>query len=132
MYVYIMEIKGERYVKIGVAENPENRLRQLQTGIPFELGILVKFTYPDRDAAFRAEKHLHQVFCRFGMVREWFEREKELDLFIRTSQRQEAYNRVAPKIIKFATRSRAWGTRAFMRWSRDIDRRLKHGNADAR
>jgi len=63
-------------VKIGVARNPEERLKQHQTGSPFPLRIIktIKRVSP------KYESELHKRFSSFRLHGEWFS-ETILDLF---------------------------------------------------
>ena len=56
--VYVIT-DGSGYVKIGVAKNVEERMRQLQTGNPHELKIIKTF---DVDDDLKAESMLHRHF----------------------------------------------------------------------
>lgn len=60
-------IKSKSFVKIGVASDPNVRLKELQTGNPFKLKIAA--TIPGH---FVTEKELHSVFDRFRLEGEWF------------------------------------------------------------
>lgn len=57
-------------VKIGIADDPEDRLGQLQTGCPFELRL--RQTKTPRDAE-KVERYLHQRFKKYHMRGEWFD-----------------------------------------------------------
>jgi predicted GIY-YIG superfamily endonuclease len=54
-YVYFIQ-KGYGSVKIGVADNPEQRLRSLQTGNHGELHLIAKLPCSSRSAAFEMER----------------------------------------------------------------------------
>lgn len=60
-------IKAKKCVKIGVAADPNARLKELQTGNPFKLKIAA--TIPGH---FATEKELHRIFERFRLKGEWF------------------------------------------------------------
>lgn len=61
-------IKGKKFVKIGVAANPESRLKDIQTGNPFPLKIVATIS-----GHFATEKELHTIFERFRVEGEWFQ-----------------------------------------------------------
>lgn len=66
-YVYLIGDEAGR-VKIGLAIDPQKRLRQLQTGSSSKLRILA--TLPgDRED----EQHLHKMFRAERRQGEWFE-----------------------------------------------------------
>jgi hypothetical protein len=69
-YVYIIG-DGKNY-KIGIAKNPQNRLRQLQTGHALKLKIIRTFCLPSRDAVKTAEAKIHQDLRRYRLTGEWF------------------------------------------------------------
>lgn len=70
-YVYILNIYGTDYYKIGITRNPnvQCRISQIQTGNPFEV-IPVDVR---RLANYReAETYLHTVFSNYKVRGEWF------------------------------------------------------------
>jgi len=73
-YVYIIKCcNGKNYpIKIGVADNPEKRLSELQTGSPYGLALISKFEMPSREAAYNLECWLHKRFKSARMSGEWF------------------------------------------------------------
>lgn len=70
-YVYIMKtvIGKKEYYKIGVAKNPEKRLKAIQTGCPVEV---VLEHYEMRDEAYKTETYLHMIFHKYKTHGEWF------------------------------------------------------------
>ena len=56
-------------VKIGISDNPEERLKQMQTGNPSELKILKTYHSDDAEAT---EKALHRIFDDARIQGEWF------------------------------------------------------------
>lgn len=73
-YVYIIKCNnGKNYpIKIGVADNPEKRMSELQTGSPYGLTLLSKIEMPSRQAAYDLECWLHKRFKSAQMNGEWF------------------------------------------------------------
>lgn len=61
-YVYLFEAVGTEWVKVGVAKNPFERLRVLQTGCPYTLRMLVCFWSPD---PYRTEQDMHEVMADY-------------------------------------------------------------------
>jgi alanine racemase len=72
VYVIAVDGAGERGpVKIGTSQNPEKRLRELQTASPYRLILMHQFAFPSRDIARTVEKSFHQVLARYNSVGEW-------------------------------------------------------------
>lgn len=61
-------------IKIGIANNPENRLKTLQTAHHERLRILAT-----REGGFKQEYAYHQRFARKRLAGEWFERCPEIE-----------------------------------------------------
>ncbi|WP_435059538.1 GIY-YIG nuclease family protein [Streptomyces sp. bgisy060] len=66
--VYVVGGEGLASVKIGTSTRPEQRISQLQTGLPITLTILA--TFPG-DA--RLERALHEHFAPYRTRGEWFD-----------------------------------------------------------
>jgi predicted GIY-YIG superfamily endonuclease len=66
-YIYVIS-DGDGY-KIGVAKNPERRLKQLQTGNQKKL-VLEFIDY--KNEPYKIEKSLHRSFHKFKTNGEWF------------------------------------------------------------
>ena len=62
--------KAGDYYKIGISDNPEERIKQLQTANPQVVELVVDF--PAIDAA-ECEKRLHEKFAKHRASGEWFE-----------------------------------------------------------
>jgi hypothetical protein len=60
-------IQSKQYVKIGFSDNPESRLKELQTGSPVKLKLLG--TMP---GCFQTESELHKIFSHKRTNGEWF------------------------------------------------------------
>lgn len=71
VYVYFIN-DGHGHTKIGVSYNPQNRLRQCQTGNPYELKIEKLEEYSSYEEAFKREKELHNKFKHYKLYGEWF------------------------------------------------------------
>ena len=73
-FVYVIGAEELDCFKIGVAENPERRLRGMQTGNPYELSILEIAGPMSKDDAFALEIRLIETFGEERVRRngEWF------------------------------------------------------------
>jgi len=69
-YVYLIHAGG--FLKIGVAKNPEARLKTMQTGNPYKLRIMALIPFESRLQAFGYEKELHGRFKAHHYTGEWF------------------------------------------------------------
>lgn len=79
--VYIIE-NELGFVKIGIAKDPEARLREIQIGTPFRVWVRDSRRVPD---ARRIERFLHDRFKKYHIRGEWFDiPEDELDFQIPT------------------------------------------------
>lgn len=72
-YVYMIQA-GYGGIKIGVSNNPEKRLKELQTSNHKPLHIVVKFPFKNTNDAYIFEKFLHERFAKYQMRGEWFKR----------------------------------------------------------
>ncbi|MGW7460945.1 GIY-YIG nuclease family protein [Streptomyces sp. NPDC054797] len=66
--VYVVGAEGLASVKIGTSVKPEQRLSQMQTGLPITLSILAVFP-----GGPRLERALHEHFAPYRMRGEWFD-----------------------------------------------------------
>lgn len=71
MYVYLLESAG--CYKIGIAENVEKRIRQLQTGNPHKITLKYSCQVKDREQALRIESRFHEILRRFNKSGEWYQ-----------------------------------------------------------
>ncbi len=76
-YIYFAEAVGQDRIKIGKADNPEDRLKQLQTGSPVELRLLGVIA----DKASR-ETDIHALFDQDRIQGEWFNASPDLRRYI--------------------------------------------------
>jgi len=70
--VYFIKAGYTQY-KIGVSENIEKRLIQLQTGNPNRIKVVHIQEYSDMMIARTIEKHLHRMLKEYRLNGEWFE-----------------------------------------------------------
>jgi hypothetical protein len=72
-YLYFIQ-RGCGSIKIGVSDDPQARLAQLQTGAEKQLRIIATFPMESREAAFAMEGDLHRKYDHLRMSGEWFKR----------------------------------------------------------
>jgi len=74
MYVYIIQSGTSKKspVKIGMSDDPEKRIKQLQTGNPQVLRIIISIKCNSRKHSFDLEKTLHRMLSRNNILNEWF------------------------------------------------------------
>lgn len=66
--IYVIGEEGTGYVKIGTADDPGSRLRELQCGNPRHLELLAAIP-----GTYGEERRLHRRFSRLRTVGEWFD-----------------------------------------------------------
>lgn len=81
-YVYFMQSEGGGPVKIGKADDPERRRRELQTGRPDTLIVLGTIRCRNDNAAYELENDLHKRFEHYHLNLEWFELGPELAVYL--------------------------------------------------
>jgi predicted GIY-YIG superfamily endonuclease len=69
-YIYIIQMKGTNYFKIGITNNLTKRLSTLQTGNPIKLYI-VRY-YEIYTNTKKIEKLLHNYLSEYHIHLEWF------------------------------------------------------------
>lgn len=67
-YVYFIRMGDDGPVKIGIAKDPQGRLRDLQVGCPFPLKLLATVS-----GGMEKEQRLHEELQEFRMEGEWFQ-----------------------------------------------------------
>lgn len=74
--LYLLFISELNVCKIGISENVENRIKQLQTGCPFKIDVVRSYSSP---ISSRIEKVLHRQFQtrkadenEHNLLGEWF------------------------------------------------------------
>ena len=70
MYVYAIRNKTTRRVKLGISQNPERRLKELQIGNDCELELVA---FRKAENRFKDEKALHRENAPFRVRSEWFD-----------------------------------------------------------
>lgn len=69
MYVYAIRNNTTGNIKLGISKNPENRLKQLQTGNDCELELIATSKAVNK---FSDEVFLHKKYKDFNIRGEWF------------------------------------------------------------
>ncbi|MCP5076829.1 MAG: GIY-YIG nuclease family protein [Psychromonas sp.] len=74
MYVYLIQSGTSRKapVKIGMSDNPEKRIKQLQTGNPEMLRLIMSIKCNSREHAYNLESTLHTLMAKKSIINEWF------------------------------------------------------------
>jgi hypothetical protein len=76
-YIYFIQEEFGGNIKIGVANDPEKRLANLQSANPKRLKIVGRF-----EAGKLAERLRHKMFGEFRLEGEWFSPEESLTSYI--------------------------------------------------
>ena len=71
MVVYFIQA-GETAIKIGITDNLNGRLSNLNTGNHEPLKLLFQHEVPSREKAEKIEKELHSYFVDYNIKGEWF------------------------------------------------------------
>ena len=77
-YLYAMQCK--EYVKFGVSKNPLARIKELQTGNPFEIKLLLRVEYEN---FYQIEKQIHEYFDTKRGLGEWFLIDYDIKSFVK-------------------------------------------------
>lgn len=70
VFVYVIACGDQ--VKVGISNNPANRLKELATGMPFRPVLFHKRAFETRADAREIEQQLHWKFRANKSHREWF------------------------------------------------------------
>jgi predicted XRE-type DNA-binding protein len=68
-FVYVIQCEGTHYYKIGSSFNPNERLKNMQTGIPFDLKLIFSV---EKEFANAVELMAHLEFGDHRVRAEWF------------------------------------------------------------
>lgn len=71
-YIYIVHAHGSGRVKIGIAQDAEHRLRELQVGSGTVLRLSRLYRAAHRDEAKRVERSVHLHLAKWRASGEWF------------------------------------------------------------
>lgn len=83
--VYFVECVGLDMVKIGIAQDPWDRIKTLQIANPLPLRLLA--VRPNGSKC--RESHLHKRFAAYHVRGEWFRLEGRLLAYIKRLQREQ-------------------------------------------
>lgn len=95
---YLYLITAGAYTKIGVAENPENRLKEISTGCPIKPEI--KLTKQLGKLCYLVERYLHIKFANKCTNGEWFELTKEDVEYIQNTNNEQLVKEAAVELTK--------------------------------
>lgn len=70
LYIFKGDWKDTSFIKVGVAKNPSQRLKQVQTGCPVTLKNI--FSSSKTQHAFKIESEIHSIFAKYKTQGEWF------------------------------------------------------------
>jgi hypothetical protein len=73
MFVYFLRAGNSGAIKIGMAENVEDRVVSLQTGNAFKLNVIALIPCDCRDQAQALEQSIHKFFAGQRIRGEWFQ-----------------------------------------------------------
>ena len=76
MYVYAIKNKDTGNIKLGISKNPEQRLKQLQTGCDGKLELVA---YRKADNGYRDELQLHNENNQYAIHGEWFTKDAKFN-----------------------------------------------------
>jgi len=68
-YIYLVKAGNTSFYKIGISDNPQKRLAEIQTGCPHKLKLL---SYGLSDDPHTLEKDFHKRYERYRAAGEWF------------------------------------------------------------
>jgi hypothetical protein len=81
-HVYFIQAGEIGPVKIGVANSPRQRLRELQTASSVPLRLLFAEDVCGREHAFKVEKKLHDILRKSHQHGEWFRFDSDIQWVI--------------------------------------------------
>jgi len=77
-YMYVMQCK--EFVKFGISQNPNQRIKELQTGNPFKITLLLSINY---GYGYDIETNTHNYFKDKQEIGEWFKIDEEIKSFVK-------------------------------------------------
>lgn len=66
-FLYFICDENARYLKIGISNNPQERLKNFQTGNPLKLILLLIFYATQEN-----EKRIHNILKEYCLIGEWY------------------------------------------------------------
>lgn len=101
-YLYFIAPPEKSYVKIGISDDVDRRLKQFQTAHWETLKVIRKIKCKDRKEAQFLETELHRKFSRKRVKGEWFKSDGQLDYFIKnfdpTTNNKERLNKTLKQV----------------------------------
>jgi hypothetical protein len=81
MFLYIIAVNYDGVlcapIKVGVTNDTQRRLREIQTANHLKLGIFSFYEFPDEETARRSESFIHSVLSNARLEGEWFDIEPQ-------------------------------------------------------
>ena len=77
--LYLIGNPDYRCWKIGITRNLPERIKQIQSGVPFSVGIFDCHEMPDWETAKRFERQLHGRYASARLRGEWFDQVDAVD-----------------------------------------------------
>lgn len=85
MFVYFLKIEARpEMMKIGMAADVQQRIKELQTGSPYKLLLLGALKCKSRAHAASIENQAHWIFRKRRVQGEWFRYTDEVPPYVRT------------------------------------------------
>jgi Meiotically up-regulated gene 113 len=104
VYVYVIG-RAAGPVKVGIASKPWQRIKELQTGCPFNLEILFVHPMLERESAIWCEQKFHKAYEEHRTYGEWFELEAKLAIEgIESILESDRHGELAGRILDTFTR----------------------------
>lgn len=97
--VYFLEAVGLDRIKIGIADRPEDRIRQFKTGCPAPMNLIGTIECPNRYEAQQLEKAFHKFFGNHRVIREWFSWDARTRHFVYYLLEWKTYNKIVDKFL---------------------------------
>lgn len=118
-YVYIIGTSTGAY-KVGIANDPVKRHRNLKSGIPDPSRLLLKIEVTNRAIALYVERELHSILNEYHTQGEWFRPPKNVlgELLLDLGEKVEALRPEAP-LIQYQKPSATFGDCSHIRLEDD-------------
>lgn len=99
VFVYFMEQRDGRAIKIGYSATPNSRLNGLVTGNPYGIRLLGFVEGWGREE----ESQLHAMFANHNIEREWFHPHEDIYAYIGSLTERGIFERPAPQMDREPT-----------------------------
>lgn len=95
MQIYLIKAQDINLYKIGISKNARNRVKQLQTGCPYQLELME--VYEPKKFPYKIEKIMHRSMSIYkkdedltSLMGEWFDLQpKEINNFLKNCESAE-------------------------------------------